>query len=98
MKRKTEMFKHMMKVNKWTKDIVEAYVGACFQDHKERSKIKWKLDIRILSEKYGVDKTLITEYITPKKVTKPKWKSKKRKKKKTVSKKKTVARKIPRKK
>ena len=50
MKRKKEMFGHMAKVNKWTLDIVEAYVGACFQEHKERSKIKWKLDNQQLNK------------------------------------------------
>jgi hypothetical protein len=92
MKRKKEMFTHMMKVNKWDMAITEAYVGACFQDHKERSKIKWKLDLKILGVKYGVDKKLITEYIIPKKVVRPKWKAKRRKKKKSS------VRKIPKKK
>ena len=96
MKRKTEIFNHMMRINKWTKETIELYVGSCFQDHKERSKIKWIIDIRILGEKYGVDKTLIKENITPKKNLIPAWKAKRKKKKAT--KKRKVAAKRPAKK
>ena len=47
---KTKIFKHIADVNKWDLKLVEAYVGACFQEHKERSKIKWTLNVKILNE------------------------------------------------
>lgn len=80
---KGKIFKHIATVNKWDLNLVEAYVGACFQEHKERSKIKWKLNIGILTKKFGVDKDLITENLRTKKSLKPTWKKKKKRKKKT---------------
>ena len=90
-KKGKEAFKHISKVNKWDMKLVEAYVGSCFQEHKERSKIKWKLNVSILTEKLGVDKKLIDEGLRKKTLGKPTWKSKKKKKKKKIitSKKKT---------
>lgn len=79
---KGKIFKHIATVNKWDLNLVEAYVGACFQEHKERSKIKWKLNIGILTKKFGVDKDLITENLRTKKSLKPTWKKKKKKKRK----------------
>jgi hypothetical protein len=78
-------FKHIAKVNKWDLSVVEAYVGSCFQEHKERSKIKWELNLRVLTERLGVDKKLIDEGLRKKTLGKPTWKSKKRRKKKKVS-------------
>jgi len=83
---KSKVFTHIGKVNKWKKAEVIAYVGYCFQEHKERSKIKWKINIEILTEKFGVDKKLIDEGLRSKTLGKPTWKKKKKKKKrKTVS-------------
>jgi len=90
-----EIYKHIATVNKWDSKMVEAYVGSCFQDHKERSKIKWDLNIKILVEKYGIDTTIIAEGLRTKKSLKPTWKSKRKKKKAT---KKKVASKRPAKK
>lgn len=94
-----QAFKHIGKVNKWDKDTVQAYIGACFQQHKERSKIKWTVNIRILIEKFGVDGNLIDEGMKSKTLGKPtwkaKWKAKKKKKKVAAAKGK---RKIPKKK
>jgi hypothetical protein len=73
-----EIFKHIEVVNKWDAKTVEAYVGACFQEHKERSKVKWELNIRILVEKYGVEKTIIDEGLRTKKTLQPTRKSKKK--------------------
>ena len=84
---KAKIFKHIADVNKWDLKLVEAYVGACFQEHKERSKIKWALNIRILVEKFGVDKDLITENLRTKKSLKPTWKRKKKRKKVATKKK-----------
>tara|TARA_R110000796_G_scaffold11198_4_gene37357 strand:- start:5301 stop:5900 length:600 start_codon:yes stop_codon:yes gene_type:complete len=87
-----EIFKHIAKVNRWTLTEVEQYVGACFQEHKERSKLKWSLNIKILIEKYGVDKNLITEDMRPKTPVAPPWKSKwKKKKAKNKKRKATIA-------
>lgn len=80
--KKTTIFKHIAKINKWTTKMVENYVGACFQEHKLRSKIKWKLNINVLTEKYGVNKSLINEDLRTKESLKPTWKSKRKKKKK----------------
>jgi hypothetical protein len=90
-----EIFKHIEVVNKWDAKTVEAYVGACFQEHKERSKVKWELNIRILVEKYGVEKTIIDEGLRTKKTLQPTWKSKKKVKK--IEAKKKVIPKRPRK-
>lgn len=94
LKRKT--FAHIGKVNKWKPDEVKAYVGFCFQEHKERSKIKWNLNVGILTEKFGVKKTLIDEGLRKKTLGQPTWKRKK--KKKVVKKKKTARKKRPTKK
>jgi hypothetical protein len=91
---KKKVFAHIGKVNKWDKKLVEAYVGACFQAHKERSKIKWKINVGVLTEKFGVKKTLIDEGLRKKTLGQPTWKRKKKKKKKIV-KKKSVAKKRP---
>jgi hypothetical protein len=58
--------------------LSEAYVGACFQEHKERSKVKLELNIRILVEKYGVEKTIIDRRAWDKKTLQPTWKSKRK--------------------
>lgn len=76
-----DIFNHIAKVNKWDLKIVEAYVGASFQEHKERSKIKWDVNIRILTEKYGVSKDLITEGQAKKLPKLPPWKAALKKKK-----------------
>lgn len=41
--------KHMMKVNKWSKDDVQHYIEACFELWHRRSSHKWKLDISWLN-------------------------------------------------
>lgn len=77
-----DIFQHIAKVNKWTLLTVENYIGACFQEHKERSKIKWTLNFSVLIEKYNVEKTLIDENLTKKLPKTPPWKAKLKKKKK----------------
>jgi len=75
-----QAFKHIANVNEWDLTTVEAYVGSCFQEHKERSKIKWELNLRVLTEILGVDKKLIDVGLRKKTLGKPTWKRKKRKK------------------
>lgn len=87
---KKKVLAHIGKVNKWTKEEVQNYIGFCFQEHKERSKIQWNLNLSILTEKFGVKKSLITEGMRKKPKSKAKlltYKKKKRKRK-TASKKK----------
>ena len=88
--KKKQAYEHLAKVNKWNMELVELYIGACFQEHKERSKIKWKLNVRVLTEKFKVDKTLIDAGLRSKTLGNPTWKPKKRKKKKTVTKKRPI--------
>ena len=95
---KKKVYAHIGKVNKWDKKLVEAYIGACFQEHKERSKIKWKVNIGILTEKFGVKKDLIDAGLRKKTLGQPTWKRKKKKKKKVVKKKVTARKKRPTKK
>lgn len=76
-----QAFKHIARVNKWDDETVIAYVGACFQEHKERSKIKWEVNIRILTEKFAVKNTLIDEGLRKKTLGQPTWKSQWKKKK-----------------
>jgi len=78
------IFEHIARVNKWDMETVEKYVGACFQDHKERSKLKWNLNVRVLTEKYNVPKKLIDESLRTRKPIKPTWKAKRRTKKKKM--------------
>jgi len=80
--KKNEIFKHIAKVNHWPMKTVKLYVGYCFQEHKEKSKIKWKLNLNVLVEKYNVNENLIK--LNPNdKIPKLKpWKYKKKKKKK----------------
>lgn len=80
---------HLRKVNGWTKQEAEAYIGYSFQEHALRSKQQWKINLSVLTEKYGVKKTLLSESMKKK----PKKKAKrliykKRKSKKVISKKK----------
>lgn len=84
--KKKKVFEHLAKINKWSKQDVENYVGFCFQVHKERSKIKWKLNLKILTEKLKVDESLIDEGLRKKTLGKPTWKRKKKKKKTTQAK------------
>jgi 5-methylcytosine-specific restriction endonuclease McrA len=88
--KKKQAYAHIAKVNKWDKSEVELYIGSCFQEHKERSKIKWKLNLRILTEKFAVKKSLIDEGLRKKTLGQPTWKRKKKKKKRVA--KKTTAR------
>jgi hypothetical protein len=91
--KKKEAYEHIAKVNKWKKEDVEKYIGFCFQEHKERSKIKWKLNVGILTEKLGVDKELIDEGLRSKTLGKPTWKRKKKKRKVLSAKKRPVRKK-----
>jgi 5-methylcytosine-specific restriction endonuclease McrA len=86
--KKKQAYDHIAKVNKWDKKTVELYIGSCFQEHKERSKVKWNLNLRILTEKFAVKKILIDEGLRSKTLGQPTWK---RKKKKKAVKKKIVA-------
>jgi hypothetical protein len=56
-----QLKEHFMKINKVDGVTMERYIGAMFQEHIQRSKIKWELNIRILTEKYKVSKELISE-------------------------------------
>jgi hypothetical protein len=51
----------LMKVNKMTKKEAEAYVGYAFQEHRLRSLKEWKINLNVLTTKYGVKKSLLTE-------------------------------------
>lgn len=86
--KKKQAYQHLAKINKWKKDDVENYIGFCFQEHKERSKIKWKLNLSILTEKLKVNENLIDEGLRKKNLGKPTWKKKKKKTLKITSKKK----------
>lgn len=46
--------KHFMKVNKLKKRDTEEYVSKAFSRWRDRSKMKWKLDLSVL-KRYGVD-------------------------------------------
>ena len=81
------IFKHIASVNKWTPQEVENYVGACFQDHKIKSKIKWTLNLKVLIEKYNVPDKIIAEGLKKKLPKTPPWKSKRKKKKKKLKRK-----------
>lgn len=59
--KQAEAFKHMEKVNNWNHKQCIEYAAKCFDVWLERSKHKWKLDIKILNEKYDVPQKLITE-------------------------------------
>jgi hypothetical protein len=78
---------HLRKVNGWTKQEAQNYIGYSFQEYILRSKQQWKLNLSVLSEKYGVKKSLINENIGKK----PKIKAKKI----TYKKKKSTKRKQP---
>lgn len=81
MKKGKLIFQHIANVNKWTLEEVDNYVGASFQDHKIKSKIKWTLNLKILIEKYGVPDKIIAEGMKKKLPKTPPWKSKRKKKK-----------------
>jgi len=85
-----EAFTHLMKVNKWDKATTENYIGSVYQEYKIRSKVKWKLNLAVLNEKYDVSKDIIKEYMVPTrgKTVIPPWKSKASRKK--TAKKKTI--------
>ena len=53
--------KQLETVNDWNHKEAVTYLAEIYRLQKERSKKKWKLDIQILNEKYGVEKNLITE-------------------------------------
>lgn len=95
---KKKVYAHLAKVNKWKADEVEAYIGFCFQEHKERSKIKWTLNVKILNEKLGVDENLIEEGLRSKTLGNPTWKRKKKKKKVVAKKKRPLKKAAPKKK
>ena len=91
--KKKMIFNHIAKVNKWTLNEVENYVGASFQEHKIKSKVKWKINLRILIEKYDVNEKLINEGLKKKLPKTPPWKANWKKKKKKL-----IKRKIPKRK
>lgn len=79
------LFKHIMKINKWTKAKLENYIQECFIIHKERSKYKWELDISILK-----DEPFNINIKDKPRIFKPKKYKKKRKNKKPKLTKKTT--------
>lgn len=52
-------FKHLENVNGWNHKEVVNYVAQAFLEHRWRSYFDWKLDVGVLTEQYGVDKSLI---------------------------------------
>ena len=91
---------HLRKINGFTKDEAQAYIGYAFQEHAIRSKQQWNINLSVLTEKYGVKKSLITESMRKKPKTKAKTLTykKKKKKKKTASKRKRPIKNISKKK
>lgn len=78
-------FKQLNKVNKWTQKEIDDHIQEAFKNHKILSKIKWDLDISILSkEPYNIDLSNFKGRIFENKIP-----SKKNKKKKTNTKQKT---------
>ena len=68
--KQAEAFAHLEKVNGWDHKQVVDYVAESFAKHSERSKHQWKLNVKMLTETYGVDKKLLK---TKKKRAKGKW-------------------------
>ena len=46
--------RHLMKVNKWTREDAEHYIEAVFEQWAQRSQKSWKLDLSWLSE-HGIE-------------------------------------------
>jgi len=59
--KQAEAFKHLEKVNGWNHKEVVDYVAESFLKHRWRSNWDWTLDIKMLTEVYGVKKKLIKE-------------------------------------
>lgn len=71
--------KQLAKINKWTREEIDAHIAESFEIYKERSKHEWELDISILEKK--------PYEITLKKTTKRIFEVKKYKKKRKIKKK-----------
>jgi hypothetical protein len=71
-------FKHMEKVNNWTHKECLSHLAESMQTYKKRSKKKWKINLDVLSSKYGVPTKIITEANNKERVTKIKFKKKKK--------------------
>lgn len=54
-------FKHIEKVNNWNHKQVIDYIVQCFIEHKEKSKINWKLDLTHLKLEYNIGKLEISK-------------------------------------
>ena len=85
-----ECVKHLAKVNKWTKEEIDAHLEESFDTYKQRSKFEWTLDLSILNEepynlKINTKKARVFEV--------KKYKKKRKPKKKAVAKK-TTAKKV----
>lgn len=79
--KQAEAFAHLEKVNKWNHKQVVTYLVECFIEHKKKSEIYWKLDLSLLTEKYGIDKKKVSDGNKKRVSVKPFWKKTKRKKK-----------------
>ena len=42
--------KHLMKVNKWTEEQVSNHINQRFAIHKERNKIEWELNMKVITD------------------------------------------------
>ena len=52
---------HLENVNEWSHKETVEYLAEVYETQKQRSKCKWKLDVSVLGEVYGVREKLITE-------------------------------------
>ena len=51
-----ELYRHIMKVNGWSKPEAQKHVAESFKVWQDRSNIDWDLDLTILYEKYGLSR------------------------------------------
>jgi len=50
-----KLYKHIMKVNDWTKLEAQKHVKESFETWNQRSQIDWDLDLSILVDQYGLN-------------------------------------------
>lgn len=53
--KRNKALKHLMKINKITKEEAEKYIAEQFVVWAKRSKRKWELDISLLKKDFGID-------------------------------------------
>lgn len=59
--KQAKAFKRLEIINKWTHKECLDHLALSMSEYLYRSQFKWKLDLSILEEEYGIDKKLITE-------------------------------------